>query len=549
MKWLCLILIFLVSATIKAQSCGSVSDGETIRLDTPGKSLANVRIQDQDGLGTCYANVASLILQSVLPGNPEVSYLYAAMANGAQYNLKTERASFAFDANGRLANDGGFPCRTIWALQEVGGGCRRQDVPLEDAIYNGRLANIKENQRLQLHLINLASQFYESINLEFNKEQKFPNYAKQSFDASKKVFASLAKKWTKTFGSKESGQIDDSLSKEEPLSISPDQERKLFFKNALKELFDQKMKEYQLQDCQISNAPMGDLPKAVGPVGSSVPAAGKNKVDKAKKRIKKSWAKKKSSKGASQTHLPLESEQMSSEVPEQALLPKRSSYCVQPTFLYFTNEDGLIRDFAHSPYLKDFSFLGHQIQELAIALNAYKLSDIKPFTDFILNSVDINYLEAMTMLFAPTCDENSRIKIPDHIKCHEKGLAIGELNMMDNNVATQAINKFKKEMRNDITLSIRKDKAVGLAIAAKYMTYPSHFYNQFQSQLEPKHGMTIIGYRCRQGKLDYLVQNSWGDWKDYTSGHEVDSSGKVWFEESSLAKNTASYSVIDESQK
>ena len=71
--------IFFMSFNLAAQDCGNIANGQVVRLDEAGGSLQNSKVQDQDGLGTCYANTASVLLQSALPNNPDVSYINLAL--------------------------------------------------------------------------------------------------------------------------------------------------------------------------------------------------------------------------------------------------------------------------------------------------------------------------------------------------------------------------------------------------------------------------------------------------------------------------------------
>lgn len=71
-------LSFFLSFKLIAADCSGMQEGEIIRLDAPGKSLANFKIQDQDGLGTCASNASSLLLHSSVPGNPGLSYIQLA---------------------------------------------------------------------------------------------------------------------------------------------------------------------------------------------------------------------------------------------------------------------------------------------------------------------------------------------------------------------------------------------------------------------------------------------------------------------------------------
>lgn len=145
MKFLSLILILILSVSAFADcrvpqgnSFVVVGEGQVISLLSEGKSLANHKIQDQDGMGTCYANTASTMLKSVLPGNPELSYLHLAVqssTNGVRDNYDPKNSKYwRMGKENKMESfaDGGFICETVTALKKVGGGaCRREQSLLE----------------------------------------------------------------------------------------------------------------------------------------------------------------------------------------------------------------------------------------------------------------------------------------------------------------------------------------------------------------------------------------------------------------------------------
>ena len=81
------VLFLLLSSTSVGADCQffdgtkslKVLEGQAVSLRSPGKSLEKLKIQDQDGLNTCYANTTSVILKSILPNQPDVSYTHAAV--------------------------------------------------------------------------------------------------------------------------------------------------------------------------------------------------------------------------------------------------------------------------------------------------------------------------------------------------------------------------------------------------------------------------------------------------------------------------------------
>lgn len=144
MKFLSIILILILSASAFADcrvpqgnSFVVIGEGQVISLLSEGKSLANHKMQDQDGMGTCYANTASTMLKSVLPGSPEVSYLHMAVqssTNGVRENFNPKNGKYwRMGKENEMESfaDGGFICETITALKKTGGACRKEQSLLE----------------------------------------------------------------------------------------------------------------------------------------------------------------------------------------------------------------------------------------------------------------------------------------------------------------------------------------------------------------------------------------------------------------------------------
>ena len=69
------LLLLTLSLNTYALDCGGIPEGQVFRLDQGDGPLSKAAVQDQDGVGSCYANQSSLLLQSVIPDHPNLSYL------------------------------------------------------------------------------------------------------------------------------------------------------------------------------------------------------------------------------------------------------------------------------------------------------------------------------------------------------------------------------------------------------------------------------------------------------------------------------------------
>lgn len=76
------------------------------------------------------------------------------------------------------------------------------------------------------------------------------------------------------------------------------------------------------------------------------------------------------------------------------------------------------------------------------------------------------------------------------------------------------------------------------------------FINE-NSKDDALHSVTVIGSRCQKGKMNYLIQNSWGEWSPIKKLKNLDGSdhfesefGKAWINEDELLPNMVSYAKI-----
>jgi len=98
-----------------------IKENAKVSLTTSGKSLQDLAVQDQDSLGTCYANAASTMLKSALEKHPDISYLHASIktsaGNGTVPYTKSDGQFFVDDNN---------ICAAVSSLQKHGGSCPKK---------------------------------------------------------------------------------------------------------------------------------------------------------------------------------------------------------------------------------------------------------------------------------------------------------------------------------------------------------------------------------------------------------------------------------------
>lgn len=147
----------------------TVREAEKLSLFDSGNSLSTHRVQDQDGLGTCYANASSVVLKSVLPNHPDVSYVNSALeasTRGVNASWVSNNNRF-IRRNGDKVQDityGGFTCRTVDAVKQAGGACPATQSILE----NRTLRDSYVQERL---MKNMGTYFDDLNNIQSNPDE------------------------------------------------------------------------------------------------------------------------------------------------------------------------------------------------------------------------------------------------------------------------------------------------------------------------------------------------------------------------------------------
>lgn len=125
----------------------------------------------------------------------------------------------------------------------------------------------------------------------------------------------------------------------------------------------------------------------------------------------------------------------------------------------------------------------------------------------------------MMNLIAKDCKLDKRIQIPENLNCRDV-----------ENTMTQKTFRTPKEhrettfhMREMMSSSLKNNRAFGITICTKFWNQPGHKWLMQETPesiydvcegLHGIHAIAVVGYRCKNNKIQYLGQNSWGpNWK------------------------------------
>jgi len=144
---LLIILLSFFSLNALALQCTTSDSGATLLSgqapNGESSSLSSFELQDQDGMGTCFANTMSAMLEASLAGHPHLSYQQIALAYGMDAHPPaggSGRGSAlytdAFTGRRQTVSEGGFLCNAFQSIKSRNSLCTREQVPLEREGYN-----------------------------------------------------------------------------------------------------------------------------------------------------------------------------------------------------------------------------------------------------------------------------------------------------------------------------------------------------------------------------------------------------------------------------
>jgi len=108
-----------------------IPDETKMSLFDQGGVLSSFKTQDQDGMGTCYANALTVAIKAAHKDHPDISYLHASLM-GTSTRLKGDKDYLVDPTSDKLFNWGGSACENFEELKQKGGACDVGSVSLEN---------------------------------------------------------------------------------------------------------------------------------------------------------------------------------------------------------------------------------------------------------------------------------------------------------------------------------------------------------------------------------------------------------------------------------
>jgi hypothetical protein len=577
-----LLLGMMASFNLYGQSCQGIPDGTTSRLDSAGGPLENFRTQDQDGLGTCYANTASVMLQSRLPGNPNVSYLNLAFMFAEKYEAPKVR-QHGTDSGRREDDkpgneepflvDGGFSCDAINSAKDRGGVCNREDVALEHMFHSGSSLIGSDSSWIQKDLVGKLTKYYDGVFKDFGRQEKKekkknffgtiapePNTSK--FEDYKNALKDVLKNNKDKFTSeqclkpeiKNSEKVVENLlariyqftqnpknNKNKNFKAIEDAGRKLgrSFKMTVNGVYKLDTSVYEATKNMLKTTYMEGLSKASSTNGDATNVLIKSIQSMAPAFNEKMFA---DLGGWSEEDRDLLAKDT------DRYINKNVEECINASKLaYFTSDDGLMKDFASNTCLAQYTNHAKNIKELVTTLDKANMKNIDSLYSFLMDLPEMNYEQAMMKMVGPDCPDNKKIKIPDNFECVSGSFYYSDDKTPSND--EKYLNETRSKLKNLAKDAMTQGNAIGLSMCTGFFgkETPDAFYSKTRECPTTKHGfhaVTMVGYRCMSGKIQYLIQNSWGDWSAAKERFPDTEPGKAWISEDDLARNVYRYDMI-----
>lgn len=567
MKIALLTMLLTLSATALAQDCGEMQNGEIIRVDEGNKSLANFRVQDQDGLGSCYANAASLLLQSVLPNNPEVSYLHLATLykteglknqrseakNNGNFNIyvkEEKNTQKAINGSGGamdwdLALDGGNTCGVITTVKNMQENekkpilCTRTDLNLEKILTSGDIEHKQFKTFLESSLyMNQFQKIFGDINEKpglFNKKKV--QAAQEKYQNFKISFQDLIQKKIKKIKEKDCNRINaDNID----MLLGPLTQQALSYKFCFKPEF-ASSNEYwckvvkglaynakvnQDGSVEVNGIDPNWKKRLEAKIeqrksGFSVESLSDDITDSFMENLnmpasEKMFARKfmKDKMVGASSILSNSLKDLSDEYNEVANSGFSKACVKRNTYGYFQTKD-FEEDWRSNVSLCSYAELMKQATNVIVKYKESGLDDLETAMDFLTTNAGNNYDQAMMSLYASDCNDSTKIQIPQNVSCN----------------TIQSSWKNKDDIDKMIIKKLKNNQPLTASLCAQILKKPKA---QFKDNECGHHALGIVGIQCSEGKYKYLIQNSWGANNRATaeSGIEnVDGKGAYWFNE------------------
>jgi len=581
MLYLFLTFFIFISEQLWAKNCNvtklssngyfdtTIPEDDSFSYFNPQGPLANFKIQDQDGLGTCYANSLTAALKVSHKDHPNLSYLHAALIGSQEiYESKSQQL---IDSENQLYFNGGNSCRTLKKMQEHGGACPANESFLENTPLQRSLLKAlgkyldyfktdapikKEAFKRQFNLMIkksteaievLSSKCLDDKKKGFAPSENFDNilrliatqYQSYNQDCSKIIKAHIRSMYTKDSIFRED-RIYGELSEETLNQLRAFSKDQLipYFRDFEKTLKSESDKKYASLSMPFFKKLEDFIKKGITDFNC-----------------------------AKESILPKNEEQKKLffiEMSDQWNTFNKKD-CLKPNqldILNFIQE----RDLSDAPFECLPDELSSKSKDLFLLYPHLKKLLGDDFLEKLNPDTVKDSLASLQKIIMPNCQKKENLVDLKKFQCSLFRPANFEKSKCEQGKGCKSVideEKVKQLYQADVLNHLEKGQGIIVNVCSDFLKIPNSPKTNFckdniENAISKGHAMNITGYKCINGKLKYEILNSWGsncpdaaisDTTKTIFECHLDKSGKTtgrfWVDEDVLMDNTAELEFIE----
>jgi len=515
-----------------------------------GEVLSNFKIQDQDGIGSCYANALSAALKVSHKDHPDISYLHASLQGTARTYNRNGRKLFD-RGKGEVFNEGAWVCDAFDGLKEGGGACPGIASGLENNLHQKSLLKSlasfidyqysRNTNRADLNL-KLRRLFEDAVNIRRKMKQDCVDQKELGFAPTEIIDRNLRSFLFTPNRSRCEKTLKAAIKKmySDKTSLSPDfmdaefqptfikKIRSIFSSSiavkSLSKFHEMHEKQFFSRSEDVINPVFDELEKYIK-AGLSDVSCRKEFIFPQRERF-----------------------QFFEEIYHQHLKSVLADCEVLDESLVFER-------ITHSSKLEDFYCLPPELQvpsqEIISHLSLLNSFIGDQFLERLINPGNLNSFDQLMDMLMPRCRRKENLISLNTLRCSEEHFSGDDAHVR------------MKRYQQKILTALKEKRGVAISVCSTFLNTtvftPTNFCrtNPNPTDEHKSHAMSVTGYRCKDGKIQYQLLNSWGKTcppganRNYRNDYmecELDNwgrpSGKLWVDENVLFDSTLRVSVI-----
>jgi hypothetical protein len=589
LNWPVILLFVFTSKTFSQVNCQKTpSYYVNLNKDSNG-SLKGASIQDQDGLGTCYANTTSLLLEAW--GGEPVSYHQIAINYGLDWKIPLLNEDAI--SRGQFLSEMGWVCGAIQSIKDNGNKvCKRKDSPLEYLL---------EDDKQEVLLKGLGS-FYDSFQDQNSTDQKkIIEIIKKSVEkASQEKFVQCDNQ-SGLLKEAEKSIVD--LTKKVGLEVFQVFTEININMNSMNDSFE--LKKEKIEFCSNLMSRLGNFSFSTGNGSEmlfSPNQATKEKISLFLSEIYRGSLKIETKEDRKKVYNKIFQNLLTLKDAKEMKYPLNECINLNLISDYLLADESNTKKFLY-PIQRfsdpNFCLFSSQINFIKKGINANKscvkfdegFNDIQEVLESIEPSFSEHHLFTKNLiqllqepqkkiddffksLLERTCMSKA-LTIPEDLQCHwhllpERMNPIQKAFTSSKDVEKFEREKTKSKMNGIISSQLesvfsdtqKRGKPVEISVCKNFLTNSSHkaSWNPetnsiYDCKLFPSantHSMAVTGMRCHLGQIQYQIQNSWGKDCSYLDDKHKRNcdpdTGLFWINEDVLAENIYELTVLSRSK-